>query len=397
MPSSTACDAEAGGKSRPARDPLTGVVRIVGVKRVTFLAVLTLLAVTGASASSGRTLRGEGLTLSLPAGWRGLVGGGGVQAADFPLVPRVRNSANLVRVRHGHVHVIVSNYGPWVPYLSDFRRARSPLAFGRRDVKWAEFEGFRADYFVHSDVLLGGDMLDVLADLGPKPLAPSALRKVNALLSTLHVLPSRVVPPRHRRLAADGVAVRLLPGWSGRMEIPAERYGARLVLRATRGAVHVTVLEYAESYASGRHLALPVVLTRRDILRRPPKLLARLVFSNGGRSFDVTATARTPRDLRTANSLLATLTVALLPWTFRCCNLALRLPGSWRAALRPRRYPVIKLRGPGLLVILTELRPGERATGRILRKASRRFRVEVTPASARAAADRVLATLRIRP
>ena len=90
---------------------------------VALLAVLMLVAVTGASASSDRTLRGDGLSLSLPAGWHGLVGGGGVQAADFPLGPRVRNSANLARVRHGHVHVIVSNYGPWVPDPPDSPRA----------------------------------------------------------------------------------------------------------------------------------------------------------------------------------------------------------------------------------------------------------------------------------
>src|SRR5438067_2929635 len=133
MPFSAAHDAEAGCDSRPARDLPTGDARIVGVKPVALLAALTLVAVTGASASSGRMLRGEGLTLSLPAGWHGLVGGGGVQAADFPLGPRVRNSANLARVRRGHVHVIVSNYGPRVPYLPDFHRAQAPLAYRRRD------------------------------------------------------------------------------------------------------------------------------------------------------------------------------------------------------------------------------------------------------------------------
>ena len=220
---------------------------------------------------------------------------------------------------------------------------------------------------------------------------------MNAFLSTLHVLPSRVVFLRDRRLAADGVAARLLAGWSGADGYLAERYGARLVLRATRGDVHVALLEYAETYASGHHHALPVVLTSRDILRRPPQPFARLVFSNGGRSFDLTATANSPRDLREANRLLATLTVAPERWTFRCCNLALRLPGTWRAALRPRLYPLLKLYGPGVRVVLTELRPGARASAQTLRRAGRRFRVEVTPASARAAADSVLATLRIRP
>jgi hypothetical protein len=162
-----------------------------------------------------------------------------------------------------------------------------------------------------------------------------------------------------------------------------------------RGKVKVTLLEYAESYGSGHQLGLPVALTSRDILRHPQQALARLGFSNGGRSFDLTATAHSPGDLREANRLLATLTVTPRPWTFRCCNLALRLPGTWRAALRPRHYPVIKLRGPGVLVILAELRPGERGSGRILQRAGRRFRVEVMPSSARARADAVLSTLRV--
>lgn len=363
------------------------------MKRVAFLAAVIAVAATGASASSTRTLRGDGVTLSLPAGWHGLVGSAGVQAADFPIPARARSSANLVRVRRGHMHLIVWNYGPSVPYLPHSHPARPPLALTRRNL-YGEPEGFpAADVYARRTARVSGEMLEILADLGPKPLAPDALRKVNGVLATLRVLPARVLRPRHGRLAADGVSVHLLPGWSGRMEIPADRYGARLVLRAAHGDVHVTLLEYAESYGSGRHLALPVVLTSRDILRRPPKPLARLVFSNGGRSFDLTATDRSPQNLREANRLLATLAVASRGWTFRCCDLALRLPGTWRAALRPRLYPVLKLRGPGVLVVLTELRPGERASGRILRRAGRRFRIEVTPAPARARADAVLATL----
>jgi len=86
-------------------------------------------------------------------------------------------------------------------------------------------------------------------------------------------------------------------------------------------------------------------------------------------------------------------------WTFRSCDLTLRLPGSWSAAIRPRNgcYPVLRLRGPGAVVVLTELRAGERAHGRIIRRAGRRFEVDVTPASARRATDRILATLRAEP
>jgi hypothetical protein len=126
----------------------------------------------------------------------------------------------------------------------------------------------------------------------------------------------------------------------------------------------------------------------------PP--LARRVFSTGGRSFDLSVTVPSTGDLREANRLLATLRVRPRAWTFRSCNLTLRLPGSWRVAVRPRSgcYPVLTLREHGAVVVITELRPGERATGRILRRNGRRFHVEITPSSARARANTVLATLR---
>lgn len=363
------------------------------VTRVALLAVLLLVMTAGASASSGHTLRGNGLTLSLPAGWHGIVGTAGFQVADFPLGSQARNSADVVRVPRGHVHLIVWNYGPWVPYLH-FRPTRTPLLLRRRN-KTPSLEGFGTEdaYFVRT-ARLRGEMLEIVADLGPKPLAPGALRKVNAVLTTLRVLPPRVLRLRQGRLAADGVSLHLSDGWSGRIEVPAQHFGARLVLRASRGHVHVGLLEYAESYGSGRPLQLPVVLRSRDLLRRPTRPIARRVFSNGGRRFDLSVTAHSPRDLREANRLLATLKVVPRQWTFRCCNLALRVPGTWRVALKPRVYPVLKLRGPGALVVLSELRPGEHASGRILKQNGRRFHVEVTPSSARARANAVLATLR---
>lgn len=184
------------------------------------------------------------MTLSLPAGWYGLVGPAGVQAADFPLPPRARSSANLVRVPRGHVHLMVWNGGPWVPYLPQFRPERGPLALRTGDLLRGGMEGFGGDdTFARRDVLLGGDMIEILADLGPKPFSSSVLRKANAVLGTLRVSPARALRPRSGQLAADGVSLRLLPGWSGRIEIPADRYGARIVLRAARGDVHVDLLE----------------------------------------------------------------------------------------------------------------------------------------------------------
>jgi len=367
------------------------------VKRLALLAAFTLVAGTAAGAAPGRSLRGDGLTLSLPAGWHGLVGGGVVQVADVPLPRRARTSEGLVRVGRGHVHLMVSNGGPWVPYLPQFRPARGPLVLTRADLLPGGMEGFSGDdRFARLDARLGGDMVDVLADLGPNPDVGAALGKANAVLATLRVLPSRVLRSRNGRLAADGVSVHLLPGWSGRIEVPAGRYGARMVLRAARGGVHLTLLELTETPV-GDHLDLPLALTSRTVLASSTPPIARRVFSTGGRSFDLSATLRTPSDLPQLNRLLATLTVVPRPWTYRCCDLSLRLPGTWHVALRPRLYPVLKLYGPGILVVLTELRPGQRTSGRLLRRAGGRFSVEVRPSSALPKADAVLATLRARP
>ena len=373
--------------------------RIVGVRGVALLAVLALVAVGGASANSRRTLRGNGLTLSLPSGWHGLTGPAGFQAADFPLPRRARSSTDLVHVPRGHVHLIVWNYGPWVPYLPYFRPTLAPLVLRRRDLLHGGIEGSQGnDTFVRRNVRVGGEMLDVLADLGPKPHVAAQLRKVNTVLATLGVPRPRILHPRRGRLTADGVAVHLLPGWSGRMEIPPDRSSARFVLRAGSGDVRITLLETTEAPV-GDHAELPIVLAARDIVHRYVPPLAHRVFSNGGRVFDLSVTIPSANALPEANHLLETLRIAPRPWIFRSCDLSLRVPGTWRVALRPRSgcYPLLKLRGPRVLVAISELRQGQRASGRILRRAGRRFQVVTRPVSARAKADAVLATLRVKP
>lgn len=369
------------------------------MKRLAFFALLTLcVASTGAMAASSRMLRGDGLTLRLPPGWHGLTGPAGLQAGDFRLPRPARSSADLVHVRRGHVHLVVWNYGPWDEYRPHVHDTRTPLVLHKRNLTRG-IEGFGSnDAYVLRTARVEGEMLEIIADLGPKPLAPDALRKANSVLARLRVLPPSVLRPQGGRLASDGVAVRLLPGWSGHMEIPAERYGARLVLRAASNSVHVELLEITAADPAP-HLDLPIAFTRRDGFRRRSVVIAHRAFSTGGRSFDLSVTVPSASDLPKANRFLATLTVAPRPWTFRSCDLSLRLPGTWRAAIRPRRscYPILKLRGPGVRLVLRELRSDEHATGRILRRARRRFLVEATPASARTRADAILSTLRVRP
>src|SRR5439155_16372661 len=131
----------------------------------------------------------------------------------------------LARVRRGHVHLIVWDYGPSVPYLAgNFRPIRPPLALRRSDLTPAPLEGFPAeDTYAIRTVLLGGEQIEVVADLGPRPFALRRLSDLNRLLRTLRVRPPRVLLPRHGQLRWDGVALRLLPGWSGRIELPANQ------------------------------------------------------------------------------------------------------------------------------------------------------------------------------
>src|SRR5919109_658030 len=68
-------------------------------------------------------------------------------------------------------------------------------------------EGFPSrNLYAVRTVAVGGELLEIIADLGPKPLDPNSFAKVNRVLATLRVQPPRVVRPRNGRLAADGVA-----------------------------------------------------------------------------------------------------------------------------------------------------------------------------------------------
>ena len=89
---------------------------------------------------------------------------------------------------------------------------------------------------------MGGEMLELVADLGPKPFASARLRSVNA------------------------------------------------VLRATSSDVHVDLLELPGGEGA-RYARLPVALTPREIIRRGSLLIARRVFSTGGRSIDLSCLA----------------------------------------------------------------------------------------------------------
>ncbi len=307
-------------------------------------------------------------------------------------------SAEAVRVRRGHVHLIVWDYGPKVPYLSNFRRARAPLSIRARELTATPLEGFQPGHlYAIRTVTLGGELLEVVVDFGPKPVAPDRLRELNRLLATLRVRPPTVVRAHNGRLARDGIALRLFTGWSGRLEVPADTHAVRVVFRAKRGDVHVVLLELPRVGAG--YAPLPIALTSKNIIRRPGRLIARRVFSNGGRDFDLSVVITSARELADANRLLATMTVAPRTWTFRSCDLTLRLPGTWRAGVNPRYgcYPVIRLRGQGIRIVLTELRPKEVARGRILHQAGRRFQVQVSPPTVEATANQILATLRAAP
>jgi hypothetical protein len=360
---------------------------------------VVLLAGGWSSAPAGHTLAGAGLSVTLTRGWHGVVAPGQLQAVDFRLSRRALLSPELARVGRGHVHLIVWDYGRTVPYLvGNFVPARLPLALGRRDLSGGPLEGFSSrDLYAVRSVVIGGELLEVIADLGPKPLAADGFGKVNRVLGTLRVQPPRIVHARNRRLAFGGVTLRLLPGWSGWIELPADPRAGQVVLRAGRGHVHVVLVETAGG--QGAHADLPIALTASNVFHHRSVAIARRVFSTAGRSFDLSVTVPSPTALIQTNELLRTLTAAPRPWTFRSCDLTLRLPGTWRAAINPRSgcYPVITLRGTGVRVVLTELRPREPSSGHVLRRAGRRFRIDVAPPSASTKAATVLATLTAAP
>ena len=268
------------------------------MSRIALLAAAGLFA-AGCSSNHERTLSGSGLSLSLPSGWYGIAGPGQLQAANFPLARSVLGSAERAHVRRGHVHLIIWAYGPEVPYLAGVEPdLRGPALLRSRDVT-GPFEGFPGDHaFAERSLTVNGQVLQALADLGPKPAEPARLQEVNRVLRTLQVASSRIVPPHEGVLSAKGVSLRLLPGWSGRVEIPPATFVASLVIRARRGSTRLTLLELPRSVTS-RRLQLPVAL------QRVGAHFGRRIFTSEGRNFDVSAVFRSPSDLGAANRLLA--------------------------------------------------------------------------------------------
>jgi len=365
------------------------------MKHLLTAVVFAVLTVGWSATATARTLGRYGVTVSLPSGWHGVSAPGELQAADFPLPETALSSAQSLRVGRGHLHLIVWDYGPVVPYLAgSFASARPPITLRRRNVSRGALEGFSsADSYTVRTVALGGELLELVADLGPKPLVAGALARTNRVLATLHVQPPLTVPADGNRLVSDGVGLRLLAGWSGRIELPADRHTVRLVLRAHHGNIRLVLLEL--NGGQGAHADLPIALTPLNLTHGRRPLIARRVFSTAGRGFDLSAVVPSASALSEVNRLLATLTAVPRAWTFRSCNLTLRLPGTWRAAINPRSgcYPIITLHGPGITVVLTELRPGQPAADRVLTRSGRRFHVDVTPTTATRRADSVLATL----
>jgi hypothetical protein len=251
----------------------------------------------GCSGSHNRTLGGSGVTLSLPHGWYGVSAPGQLQAADFPLKRSVLASAERARVRRGHVHVIVWDYGPAVPHLAgNHPNLRGPLVVLGMS---GPLEGFPFRHaFAGRSATVNGEVLQVLVDLGPKPVGKSRLQDVNRVLRSLRVPSPRVLHARNGVLAAEGVSLPLLRGWSGRIEIPATKFATRLVLRARKGETRVTLLELPRAFRGGQ-LQLPVTLKQFNAG------FARRVFSTQGRSFDISAVFTSSRGLSEANRLIA--------------------------------------------------------------------------------------------
>jgi hypothetical protein len=201
-----------------------GSLRMSGMRRFAPLVVLRLVACSGsASARPTSRLDGYGLSVRLARGWHGLAGPGQLQAADFPLARDVLGSAELAHVPRGHVHLIVWDYGPAVPYLA-FPAGRAPLALGRRDITAGPMEGFRAgDVYAMRSALLGEEQLQVVADLGPKPLAANSLQKLDRVLGTLRVQPPRVLLPVTTGSHGTGSRCACFPAGRGGSRSPPTR------------------------------------------------------------------------------------------------------------------------------------------------------------------------------
>jgi len=277
------------------------------MRRIAALAALAAVA-AGCSGHRDRTLGGYGVELQLARGWYGVSGPGQLQAADFPLKREVLESASRAKVGRGQVHVIVWDGGPAVPYLAANHPGRGSFYLHPSDLS-GPFEGFPSGHvYAQSSTMDREELLDVLVDLGPGPISPDRLGKVNRLLATLRVAPPEVRRPQAGRLRDDGITLELPPSWTGRLELPAAKHATRVVIRAAHGPTRIVLLELPLSFRA-RKTSLPVALTEANRVRSPGARVARRVFEANGRSFDLSVVYRSRQDLAEANQVLATLRV----------------------------------------------------------------------------------------
>jgi hypothetical protein len=169
-------------------------------------------ATTKEAASDGptKTVRGYGLKIDLPIGWRGEVvrpdppGALRLRAANFPLPPATDVGQQAQRdMRGDEILISLSHYGR-AREGSSARRPGLPLTIKRAD--FVPFEGFArpvaSDAFVLED-----SKFHVWVVFGSETPSDELLAEANRVLETFAV--------EQRPLALDGLSIELPVGWDG--------------------------------------------------------------------------------------------------------------------------------------------------------------------------------------
>jgi hypothetical protein len=159
---------------------------------------LTPSAHTPAAKARGRTLRSRGVTLSLPAGWRGSAGGGTYRAT----------SARTARTAPGDVSLTLRELSesPGPGWASPLPVSLGPSEFVRRSADSGELP--RGEVESVRYLRAAGRWFQLTAVAGASPPDPARLAEANTALASLSVRPGDFYPG-----TVEPARFRPVPGW----------------------------------------------------------------------------------------------------------------------------------------------------------------------------------------
>lgn len=188
---------------RPGANTISGVHRLRCGRRVSgATAVVGAFVLASASLGSAddterpRVIRGDGISIQLPAGWTGVIyrRGGGLpvlHAASFKLPPVDGDDGALRAVSRMHPDDVLFVMLQGQPKFAGYPRRRLPIQLKRSDFG-APVEGMPLSHaFARVSFTYRRRAYDLWVEFATKPARGAVLQKANRVLRSMHLRPVR--------------------------------------------------------------------------------------------------------------------------------------------------------------------------------------------------------------